>query len=134
MQYWKVNSPEIRGSKYGPVIKEAMRIYHVLEKKSKRRAYIKTKAFNKRKVFLKTFWDHIFQKNPRDRLRRLRYFACAIELLKESTYKPELKLGKGTEKELWYRLYGETRNKEKFIVQIKETSNKQLYLLSVFPG
>lgn len=134
MKIWKVKNSVIKGKNYGAVIKQAYSLFHQIEKRTKRQPYVKSKYFKNQKVFISYFLDHIKQKNPRDRRRRLRYFACAIELIENSTHDPDLKYSLNKESsDLWFRFFGETDTKEIFVVQIKENKKKQKFFMSVFP-
>ncbi len=49
--------------------------------------------FNKEKIFLDLFWTHLFMKqNQRDRLRRIKFFAVAIDLIMNCHYLLNLKI------------------------------------------
>ena len=75
------------------------------------------------------------QKSPRERTRRLSFFACAVDLVKNNRYHPSTEENPNKKAELLHRFKGVTKAEEKFYVQIKEnkrTGTKQL--MSVFPG
>lgn len=60
----------------------------------------------------------------------MKFYKCALELLKKSKLEPDVVYEKG---DILYRFYGVTKNNEKFIVQIKKSSGENKYLMSVFP-
>lgn len=80
------------------------------------------------------FWAHLNQKPRRDRKRRLRYYECAIELLRHTPNYPETKENPNGKNELVHRFAGITKDGDLFYVQVKEdkrTGSK--YFMSVFP-
>lgn len=92
--------------------------------------------FDKEKIFLDLFWHHLFEKpNWRGRVRRLRYHACALELIKNPHYNPNITKNPNVPHEVLYRFYGATADNELCCVQIKENlKKKQNFLISVFPA
>ena len=90
---------------------------------------------NKEKIFLSLFWQHLGDKHHKDRIRRIKYFPCAIEVICKSPFNPISKENREKKSEILHRFQGITKEKEKFYVQIKENkNNKQKYLISVFPN
>lgn len=135
MQVYKTKAKKFKGSNFGEVYQQALGVYRKIKRKTKRRPYIKSMYFNKRKIFLDFFWHHLFEKqNWRDRMRRMKYFACAIELIQKSTFEPISKENPNKRGEMLHRFCGLTAENELFYVQIKEDKrNKQHVLISVFP-
>ena len=80
------------------------------------------------------FWTHLFQKNHRERVRRLKFFAAAVELIKNSRNHPVTVENPHKKGELLHRFAGLTKEGELFYAQIKEdrrSGNK--YFMSCFP-
>lgn len=127
---YQTKSKKISGSSYGEVLKNAFRLYNEIEKKTKRKTYLRSAYFKKEKVFFDYFKKHIFQKSPRERMKRLKYFKAAIELIKYSKNKPIIK---ENGKEVFYRFAGMTKERELFYVQIKENKKGEKYFMSCFP-
>ncbi|MBI2444397.1 MAG: hypothetical protein HYV42_04130 [Candidatus Magasanikbacteria bacterium] len=72
--------------------------------------------------------------NHRDKIRRVRYFPCALELLQHSRFDPESKENVDRRSEILHRFAGITKNGDKFFVQVKEDKRSgQKWLISVFP-
>ncbi|MCK4636234.1 MAG: hypothetical protein KAT32_05225 [Candidatus Moranbacteria bacterium] len=86
MKYFQIKSDKLTGSSYNEVYKKAWKIYLKEKCKSKRRPYIRSMYFNKEKIFLDIFWSHLKQKNWVDRFRRLKYYSCAICLMKNNKF------------------------------------------------
>lgn len=106
----------------------------MIEKQSKRKPYIKSGYFKGQKIFLNQFWEHLDQKNRRDGLRRVRLFRAAIDVIENSTQKPQVKRNPNAPHEYLYRFAGKTPDGEYFYVQIKENrKKKRKYFMSVFP-
>ncbi len=122
------------GTSYSEVYKKAWQVYLTEKKKSRRRAYVRSAYFNKEKIFLDIFWSHLKQKKMKDRFRRLKFYQCAIELLKKCRNHPVTVQDDGNLVDVLHRFYGQTSDGEKFVVQIKENKrNRGKYFVSVFP-
>ena len=135
MQYYQTKAGKIPGTDFREVNGKAMEIFDVIKNRSKRKPHIRSAYFRKQKVFLDFFWNHIHtNKNPRDRLRRLKYFEAALKLIRESRLSPESKENPNKSGEILHRFAGKTKEGDVFMVQIKEfKKNSQKYFISVFP-
>lgn len=135
MQIYQTKTKKFPGTEFREVHGPAFGLYTKIKKKTKRRAYVRSAYFDKEKIFLDLFWHHLFEKsNWRDRVRRMRYFGCATELIQNSRFKPNSTKNPNVANEMLYRFYGTTTNNELFCVQIKENmKKKQKFLISVFP-
>ncbi|MDP3244731.1 MAG: hypothetical protein Q8M83_03695 [bacterium] len=135
MQVYKTKVKKFSGSDFHEVHKKAFSFYVEIKKKSKRRAYLRSAYFSKDKIFLDLFWYHLFEKqNWRDRVRRMKYFGCAVELIKNSRFEPKSKENPNKLNEILHRFYGITADNELFCVQVKEDKKRgQKFLISVFP-
>jgi len=133
MNIFKVKNNKIPGTNYKEVKKIALDIFIISKLKTKRRPYIRSIYFNKEKIFFDYFWPHLFDKNYNDKIRRLKYFNCAVELMEKSRNKPDICQSLENKNEIFYRFYGETINKEIFCVQIKQNKKTgQKYFMSCF--
>lgn len=131
---YSTNKKKLSGTSYKEIDKLAKNIYSVIRKRTKRTPYLRSKYFRSEKVFLNIFWSHLYQKHEKDRTRRLKFFDCAVDLIKSSTYHPVSRENFKNKGELLHRFVGSTKNKEKFIVQIKENKrSKRKDLVSVYP-
>jgi len=133
MRAYQSGVSKLSGSNYGEVRKRALGVYKKFLKKTRRRPYVRSAYFEKEKVFLEYFWPHVFQKNPRERFNRLKYFEAALDLIENSKEQPTMKVNQNNKQEILYRFAGITREKEIFYVQIKE--NKKIgrkYFMSCF--
>lgn len=125
--------------RYGDISPAAFHLYNQIKKRSKRRLYVRSAYFKKEKIFLELFWKHLTdKKNFKDKTRRVKYFACAIELIENSRFAPISKKNPNNSSEMLYRFYGVTADNELFCVQIKENikkdkTKKQKFLISTFP-
>ncbi|HBB37202.1 MAG: hypothetical protein UX02_C0002G0409 [Candidatus Moranbacteria bacterium GW2011_GWC1_45_18] len=135
MRVYQTKAKKLSGTDFQEVNRKAHEIYTQIKKKSKRRPYVRSAYFRKEKIFLELFWKHLYGKeNWRDRMRRLKYFACVIELIQKSRFAPTSKKNPNKSKEMLHRFYGLTADNELFCIQIKEdVKNKQKFLISVFP-
>jgi hypothetical protein len=131
---YQTKTGKLSGTSDDEVYKQARAVYDHIKSKSKRRPYIRSAYFGRQKVFFDFFWKHLAEKRSRRvRTQRLKYFACAIELIRKSRNEPISKENPNKRSEILHRFVGLTRDRELFFVQIKEdrrTSRK--YLMSVF--
>ena len=139
MRYMKIYHTKIdpyAGTSYSEIERKARKDYQAIAKLSKRNVYVRSKYFNNEKIFLSLFWEHLNQKPRRERKLRLRYYCCALDLLRNTRQKPASKENPNRHGELLHRFAGVTRDNDLFYVQVKEnrkTGNK--HLMSVFsPG
>ena len=135
MQVYQTKTRKISGTDFHEVRKKAFSIYEKIKRKTKRRSYIRSAYFKKDKVLLGIFWEHLWHKEKwQDRMRRLKYFAAALELIRCSTLEPSSKDNPNKPNEIFHRFIGSTLEKELFYVQIKENKRTgQKYFVSVFP-
>ncbi len=131
---YQTNKKKIPGTSYKEVRKNALVIFNRIKKRTKRNPYIRSAYFGKQKIFFNYFWIHLHQKRHRERIIRLRYFNCAIELMKNSRNKPSIEVNRNKKTEILYRFLGLTKDRELFYVQIKENKrSKRKYFMSCFP-
>ena len=135
MQIYKTKTKKFSGTNFREVPDKASRYYTQVRKLTRRRTYIRSTYFDGEKIFIDLFWHHLFEKsNWRDRIRRMRFFNCAVELIQNSHFKPSESKDPNSSNEKPYRFYGADANNELFCVQIKEKGKKkQKFLISVFP-
>lgn len=134
MKIYQTKSNKLPGTRYADVYKNAFAQYKKIKRKTKRRPYIRSAYFKKDKIFLELFWQHLHQKNWRDRVRRVRYFACAIELIKNTRFDPESKEHPKNSSQILHRFTGITPNGDAFRVQVREDKKTgQKWLISTFP-
>lgn len=125
---------KLPGTSYGEVRRHAMHIFRQIQKRTKRRPYVRSAYFKKQKIFFDFFWEHLAQKSPRERFIRLKYFAAAIEVLKESRNDPVSQENPHVRGEILHRFVGITKEKDIFYVQVKEDKRSgRKYLMSCFP-
>ena len=111
MKIYKTKATKLTGTDFHEVNQKAFGLYQQIKRKTKRRPYIRSTYFNKDKVFLELFWKHLFDKqNWRDRVRRLRYFSCAIELIRDSRFEPISKENPNKPTEILHRFAGATKD------------------------
>jgi hypothetical protein len=131
---YQTKSNLLPGTNLGETARSARKIFREIEKSTKRRAYIRSAYFKKEKIFFDFFWDHLAQKSPRERLKRLKYFKVTIDLIEHSRNKPSFRENPNKKSETLYRFAGLTKEKLLFYVQIKEDKKtKRKYLMSCFP-
>ncbi len=132
---YQTKSSKLPGTSYKEVYKHAQAEFKIIKRHTKRKPYIRSVYFNKQKIFFDFYWQHLFRSGgDRERVRRLKYFKAAIEVLKLSRHDPITKENPNKRTELLHRFAGLTREKELFYVQVKEnkrTGSKQL--MSCFP-
>jgi hypothetical protein len=136
MKAYPVKSNKLSGTDFHEVRSQAFGLYEQIRKKSKRRPYVRSAYFNKDKIFLQLYWQHLYdQRNWRDRMRRLRYYPCALEVIQKSRFEPTSKENPNKRSELLHRFTGITKDQELFHVQVKEDRRTdQKFLISIFPA
>lgn len=128
-------SAPIPGHRYVDVVPRAHALLRLVEKRTKRRAYVRSAYFQKEKIFFDYFWDHLRQKPPSDQARRIKFLPCAIELLEKSYLDPLTFEEPERPALLLHRFAGQTKDGRRFYVQVREekrTGKKQC--LSIFPA
>ena len=135
MKVYQTKSHKLAGTNYSEIYPKAFALFKHIRQKGKRRAYIRSAYFNKQKVFLDLFWPHLHDKNWSDKVRRLKFYACALELIQNSKYEPFSIPHPGKRSEILHRFTGMSAEKDLFYVQIKEDKKtNEKFLISVFPG
>lgn len=132
--YYLSKADKLHGTNQKEVEQDAQELFRSIKRKTKRTPYVKSKYFNKDKIFLNIFWQHLHEKPRRDRIRRLRLYACAIDLIQNSTITPDTHENFKEKDELLHRFLGSTKDYELFVVQIKEkkrTNRKDF--ISIYP-
>jgi len=136
MRTYRTKSKQLPGSSYKELIAKARQEYHKIQKRTPRRVpYVRSAYFTKHKIFVNSFWDHLSQKSPRDRVRRLKLYPCAIELIRNSKATPDSMQNPNNKNENLHKLKGITPDGIHFAVQIKEnkrTGRKDF--ISAFPS
>ena len=134
MKVFQSKFSALSGTDYKEVYSKARATFLEVKKKSKRKPYVRSTYFGNSKIFIDYFWEHLHQKNQTDRLRRLRFYACALELIKYTKFSPTIKEHINKPRHAMHRFYGRTSSKELFVVQILEDlKTDKKYFLSVFP-
>ena len=122
------------GTSYGEIYPRVLSVYKQVRAHTRRQPYVRSRYFSRDKVFLAYFWQHLRQKNFKDRARRLRYFEAGLDVLRNTTYTPSTKQSPTDANELFHRFAGATKEDELFYVQIKENNKTgRKDLISVFP-
>jgi len=121
------------GTSYAEVYRSARGVYKDISRRTKRKPYVRSAYFKKDKIFFDFFWRHLCEKTPRDRFRRLKYFAAAVEVIRSSRNKPTSKSNPNKSTEILYRFTGKTKGGSLFVVQIKENKRSgKGYFMSCF--
>ena len=135
MSLYKSKYSSLPGSSLSEVMTLARREYHTIQKRTPRRVpYVRSRYFTKDKIFINTFWEHTNKKSPQERVRRLRLYACAIDLLRNTTTAPDT-IHTNTDKNTSSHLfYGITKDGLAFCVRVNENKrNGRKDFTSVYP-
>jgi hypothetical protein len=134
IKYYQSKYPLLRGSTIDEIVPKARAIYSRIDKSTGRRnTYVRSVYFKKEKIFLKPFWEHLYQKRHSERARRLKYYECALDLIRNTRFEPDFKDDGRSGKDIYYRFYGKAKTGEKFVVQIHRDKRKNKYFMSCFP-
>ena len=88
MNTYQSKFSKVGGKNYKEVLTNARAIYGKIEKRTKRQPYIRSVYFGSQKIFFNLFWNHLYQKSPKERYKRLKYFQCAIDLIEKTRDHP----------------------------------------------
>jgi hypothetical protein len=131
---YQTKNNKLAATDYSEAVRKARHIFDELERKTKRRPYIRSVYFQKQKIFFDYFWAHLNQKSRNERLSRLLYLPCGLEVIAKSRQSPTVKPNPNNKDEIFYRFLGCTAENELFRVQIKQSRKTGRYqLMSVFP-
>ncbi len=135
MKVHKVKTLPFSGTDFKEVHPPARKLYNRIKSHTKRQPYIKASYFGREKVFIELFWVHLNQKNRKERNKRLKYYACGIELLRLTRHQPATKKNLNRPGEQLHRFAGITPAGDLFYIQVKEnTRTKRKDFMSVFPA
>ena len=136
MQFYRSNYNRLPGTSFAEIMAAARREYHLVQKRTPRRVpYVRSRYFAKDKIFLTTFWEHLKQKRLVEQTNRLKYYLCALDLLRHTTATPQSVFEKNNPGMLLHRFAGQTADGDYFYVQVKDdrrTGRKEF--MSVFPA
>lgn len=135
MEVYRTKVKKLPGTEFQEVHSKVTAFYKAIKNRSKRRPYIRSVYFKKGKIFLGLFWQHLYEKKHyRDQVRRMKFFPCAVELIRNTRYAPESKENPNKRSEILHRFAGVTSEGDFFFVQIKEDKRSgEKFLISVFP-
>ncbi len=134
MKVYQVKASVFPGTDYEEVYPLARKLYNKIKAQTKRQPYVRSAYFKREKVFIELFWVHLNQQNRKQRNKRLKYYACGIELVRNSQQEPVTKKNPNKPNELLHRFAGVTKSGDLFYVQIKENvKTKRKDLMSIFP-
>jgi hypothetical protein len=119
MKEFKSKDSLLSGTSYDEVLVIARKEYKKIEAITKRQPYVRSTYFKKDKIFMSLFWTHLMQKDRKVRLKRLKLYKAAIDLLRNSYCEPETIFKKDDMSVLLHRFYGTTKDGVSFCVQVK---------------
>ncbi len=135
MNLYQSGKNKLSGTRYAEIRNQALSIFSRIKKRTKRRPYVRSVYFRKQKIFFDYFWPHLYQKHHKERLKRLRYFEAAVDLIRNSRTGPTSGQNPNKKSEILHRFEGLTKDKEQFSVQIKEDlRTDKKYFMSCFPS
>jgi len=135
MKVHQVKTSPYAGTDFDEVHPPARKLYNQIKAQTKRQPYVRSSYFNKEKIFIELFWVHLNQKNRKERNKRLKFYGCGIELLRNTRQQPTSKPNPNKHNELLHRFAGLSPNKELFYIQVKENKRtKRKDLVSIFPA
>jgi hypothetical protein len=120
MRVYKSKAALLPGSSYDEVLLLARREHKKIEKLTKRQPYVRSTYFKKDKIFISNFWAHLMQKHRKDRMKRLKFYSAAIDLMRNSRCEPETIFDKNDLSVLLHRFYGVTKEGAEYCVQVKQ--------------
>lgn len=85
---YRCKAAPLRGHRFVDIMPQVRKEFRTLQKRTKRRPHVRSDYFKKNKIFFDYFWQHMQRKSVVDRARRLKYFPCALEVLRKSRHNP----------------------------------------------
>ena len=133
MIFYQTKIKKLSGTNYSEVRKHALLLLNQIKRRTKRRPYIRSAYFNTKAEHVRNECVHLLEKNLKERVKRIKHFPCAIDLIKNSKIAPTSKENVDNKNEILHRFAGKTKDKEMFFVQIKENKkNGKKYFMSCF--
>lgn len=120
MNTYKSKTVLLPGTSYPEVLTIARKEYKKIVNITKRQPYVRSTYFHKDKIFISVFWTHLMQKHRKDRLKRLKLYNAAIDLMRNSRCEPETIFKKNEPSVMLHRFYGVTKDGVEFCVQVKQ--------------
>lgn len=120
MRVYKSRYGLLAGTTYEEVVHIARKEFQAVKRQTKRQPYVRSTYFNRDKVFLSVFWEHLAQKHRKDRMKRLKFYKAAIDLLRNTQETPDTIFSNQDKNTMLHRFYGTTSDGEAFCVQVKE--------------
>jgi hypothetical protein len=132
---YKSKYEPLPGSSYDEVIPRAHREHNAIRRRTKRQPYVRSRYFNKDKVFLNIFWNHLVQKRRGEQTARARLYLCAIDLLRNTPHSPDSIFSYENPNTVLHRFYGATNGDQLFYVQVRQNKKSgRKDFMSVFPA
>ena len=135
MRVYQSKYNQLPGTSYQEIINAAHYHHQKLQKRNpRRRVYVRSRYFNRDKVFLTLFWPHLLQKRRGDQMRRAKLYLCALDLLRNYNYLNGAVIENGHPEATLLRFMGRTKDGVLYVVQVKVyiRSNRK-DLISVYP-
>lgn len=120
MKVYQSKALLLPGTSYDEVLVVARKENRKIEQLTKRQPYVRSTYFNKDKIFITMFWNHLMDKHPKARTRRLKLFNAAIDLLRNTHCEPETVFRRDDLSVLLHRFYGITKDGVGYCVQVKQ--------------
>jgi len=120
MKQYKSKYSLIPGTSYDEVVMVARREYKKIVNLTKRQPYVRSTYFNKDKIFVAIFWEHLSQKHRKERMKRLKFYNAAIDLLRNSRCEPDTIFKSNNLSTLLHRFYGVSKEGKEYCVQVKQ--------------
>jgi hypothetical protein len=133
IKFFQSKYNEMAGTSYCELINKAHAIVNALNPNHRRKENVHCGYYSGEKIFFEYFWQHQSNKPPADKMRRIRFFQCAVDLLQNTTYAPNIEPSGKNSSELWLSFYGKTKSGVKFVVHLKSNQRGNKYLMSIFP-
>lgn len=124
----------LKGHRFVEIMPQARQAFRALQRKTKRRPHVRSAYFNKDKIFFDFFWHHMQRKSVVDRARRLKYFPCALEVLRQSRQDPGTFVDKYQPNVIKHEFQGKAPDGMTFSIIVQQDRKKgEKQLLSIYP-
>lgn len=124
MKTFQSRHAQLPGSSYDEISPHARKLHHIIEKRTKRQAYVRSTYFRRGKrgdkVFINLYWEDLAKKSRKKKTERLKLYSAAIDLLIHSPFESEVVVSEAAPNLIYHRFYGVTRDNIRYCVQVKQ--------------
>jgi hypothetical protein len=132
MGAYQTKADKLSGTDYSEIRRQAEALLRPIRDHTKRQPYVRSAYFRNDKIFIQPFWQHLWDKNWRERDRRLKFLPCALELIRHSRLDPLTVPNPNHPGELLHRFAGVTPTNRHLLSKSEKTKRLAAKILCPF--